>query len=105
MREFSNLRGNRLVAMATDVLRFFSRPPPTFLPSFGTIGPKLAKELINGKTEGPNPNYSMILVRAIPFEKLVVGVSGARLKNAAGWSENSSEITAGWSDGPFFALR
>ncbi len=26
-------------------------------------------------------------------------------KNAAGWSENSSEITAGWSDGPLFALR
>ncbi len=44
-------------------------------------------------------------LRAIPFEKLVAGVSGARLKNAAGWSENSSEITAGWSDGPFFALR
>ncbi len=44
------------------------------------------------------------LIRAIPFEKLVEGVSGARLKNATGWSENSSEITAGWSDGPFFAL-
>ncbi len=25
-------------------------------------------------------------------------------KNAAGWSENSSEITTGWSDGPLFAL-
>ncbi len=36
-------------------------------------------------------------LRAFPFEKLVGGVSGAPKKNAAGWSENGSDITAGCS--------
>ncbi len=43
-----------------------------------------------------HPNLR-IPIRAIPFEKLVVGVSGAPKKNAAGWSQNGSDITAGWS--------
>ncbi len=39
-------------------------------------------------------------LRAIPFEKVVGRVSD--IKNAAGWSENSSDITAGCCDMPLF---
>ncbi len=52
MKVFIKYHDNDLVAMETNALRFYSRPLPIFLPSFGAIRPKLAKELINGKTEG-----------------------------------------------------
>ncbi len=50
------------------------------------------------------PKQTALHFRAIPYEKLVGGV-WCTYKNAAGWSENCFEITAGWSDGPFFTLR
>ena len=42
-----------------------------------------------------NLNYLNEL-KAIPFEKVVGGVT-CQKKNAAGWSGNNSDITAGWS--------
>ncbi len=39
------------------------------------------------------------------FEKLGGRVSGARFKKCSGWSENSSEITMGCSDGFYITLR
>ncbi len=41
------------------------------------------------------------MIRAIPFEKVGGGGLLHIDKNTAGWSENNSHITAGWSDGPF----
>ncbi len=49
---------------------------------------------------GQRIQVKRVMLRAIPVERLVGRVSDVHFQNAAGWSENSSEISAGWSDDP-----